>query len=529
MTKIFMSYRRADSASATTSVRLLLERYYRDDDIFQDYESIPPGDEFWPCIEGHIKAANVQLVMIGPRWLTEMHASGGRRIDHPDDWVAREVALGLETKTVRVIPVFVDGANPDTVLKADPLPARIQSLMSKNGRTLRGDSLEGDVKELVGWIGRKRYDPRDNPRIYAGIGAAVLALGIAIAIPAMRSSGSDTVISQPTTAARAPLQVHLAGPTGLFEDRVTGDLYITDTKGNWVYKRSPDGSIVAVAGRGESKIQAFSESGVATDLYLYRPAGIVSASDGVLWFADHGIIRFLSNGRIATGAGIYGHSIYDGDGEAVQRSINPNMLAIGPDDSIYFSDTDNHLVRVLQGGRFRTLAGVRVDEKPVGGFNGEDGVGTAIKLNRPYGVAIDAHDNLYIADTENNRVRKLSLTTHKITTVAGGGTSSADGPALQVALDNPTGVTVAPDGSVYISEYAGNRVRKLSVDGLLTTVAGKDSATCKSGDRPDSSCTLQGPNTVLAAADGSGIYISEYVGHKVRKLDLDGKLTLVQG
>ena len=204
-------------------------------------------------------------------------------------------------------------------------------------------------------------------------------------------------------------------------------------------------------------------------------------------------------------------------------------MAIGRDGSNYFSDTDNHLVRVLKGGRFRTLAGVRVDEKPVGGFNGEDGVGTAIKLNRPYGVAIDTHDNLYIADTENNRVRKLSLTTQQITTVAGGGTSSADGPALQVALDNPTGVTVALDGSVYISEYAGNRVRKLSVNGLLTTVAGKDSATCKSGDGLDTSCTLQGPNTVLAAADGSGIYISEYVGHKVRKLNLDGKLALVQG
>ena len=147
MTKIFLNYRRADNSPAVSLLRKNLEDYYEPEDIFQDLESIPKGAFFWKTIEQGIRDCDIQLVVIGPRWLAK-NEQGQRRIDDPNDYVRREIELGMSLPSVRVVPVFIDGATPETVNRADPLP----------------DSLRGAPRALFDWL---TSDPAELARARA--------------------------------------------------------------------------------------------------------------------------------------------------------------------------------------------------------------------------------------------------------------------------------------------------------------------------------------------------------------------------
>ena len=347
------------------------------------------------------------------------------------------------------------------------------------------------------------------------------------------STSSTTVVSTvavgpPGETATSNVPIELAGATGLFEDR-NGDLYIADTNGNRVYKRIPDGSLVVIAGTGRTD-RRISESGLATAVQLVHPTAVLKDDFGNIWIAENGgsVIREIDvAGMIHTKAGRPDLPVFDGNGGAVLRSINPYAMVFGRDGEIYFTDTDNHLVRRLFEGRLSIVAGSTVDGKSVPGREGR-------ALNRPQGIAIDNTGNLYIADSANNRVVMLSALDQSLTTVAGGGTSHDDAPtpALQVSLDTPTGVAVTPDGSTAYIVGDDNRVRKLDMNmRVLTTVAGQGASGCRGeANRPEPpSCHLRTPNSLLLANDGSGLYISEYVGGRIWKLNRDAtSLTVVQ-
>src|SRR5277367_5421354 len=217
----------------------------------------------------------------------------------------------------------------------------------------------------------------------------------------------------------------------------------------------------------------------ALTIPLILPSAIVFDSAGNLYFAEsrHHLIRKLDTlGNITTIAGT-GTQGFSGDaGPAIAATLDsPQGLALDTANNLYIADTHNHRIRELNltTGTIITIAG----NTP--GFSGDTGPATSAQLNLPTALALDATANLYIADTGNHRIRKLSLTTSIITTIAGTGTqgfSGDNGPATLAAIDSPTGLAVDIAGNLYLADTHNNRIREITAStGTITTIAGNGS------------------------------------------------------
>jgi uncharacterized protein (TIGR03437 family) len=181
--------------------------------------------------------------------------------------------------------------------------------------------------------------------------------------------------------------------------------------------------------------------------------------------------------------------------------------------NLYIADTSNNRVRkVSASGMISTVAGTGSS-----GYSGDGGPATSAQLNEPFGVAVDASGNLYIADTYNNRVRKVS-TSGIITTVAGNGSvgySGDGGPGASARLNNPYAVTVDASGNLYIVDSDNCRVRKLSGAGTITTVAGNGAFGYSGDGGPATSAALGGPEGVAVSANGN-LYIADSSNGRIR-------------
>jgi sugar lactone lactonase YvrE len=206
----------------------------------------------------------------------------------------------------------------------------------------------------------------------------------------------------------------------------------------------------------------------------------------------------------------------DGGPASAARLLTPTGVAVDRRGNVYIVETDGHRVRkVSSNGTITTIAGMEGKF----GYSGDGGPATSARLKQPHGVAVDRTGNVYIADTVNNRVRKVS-SGGKITTFAGTGKpgfSGDGGPSGRARLHGPQDVAVDARGNVYILDFHNNRVRKVSSRGTITTVAGSGA----SGDSGDG-----GPATRASfvyplglAVDGKGnVYISDYGSNRVRKV-----------
>ena len=244
----------------------------------------------------------------------------------------------------------------------------------------------------------------------------------------------------------------------------------------FVCKLEPNGRIRTFAGNpiGEFS-EYFGENGdgyPAIDAGFASVVGVAVTRAGDVFLSDEtvGRIRFVSagDGIIRTIAGD-GRNGFRGDGgPAVGARLNrPSYLALGPDGSLYVSDTGNHRVRRIDpSGRIATVAG-----NGGSGFSGDGGPATAASLSSPEGLAIDAAGDLYIADRANHRIRKVSHATGVIVTIAGTGDAgySGDGAdALAATLSSPTGLAFDATGDLHISDSSNGRIRKLSPGGQGT-------------------------------------------------------------
>src|ERR1035437_6563051 len=302
-----------------------------------------------------------------------------------------------------------------------------------------------------------------------------------------------------------PTIAQLNGPSGVAVD-AAGSLYIADTYNHLVRKVS-NGVITTVAGNGT---QGFSgDNGPATSAQLGFPEGLAVDSAGSLYIADqeNNRIRKVSNGVITTVAG-GGTSGLGDNGPATSAQLTPSGVAADSAGNLYIADTGNIRIRKVSNGVITTVAGG-------GSFLGDNGPATSAQLVNPLGVAVDSAGNLYIPDAGNNRIRKVSGGV--ITTVAGGGSAGLgdNGPATSAELDGPVGVAVDSAGNLYIADQGNNRVRKVS-NGLITTVAG--GGTSGLGDNgPATSAQLNGPTGV--AVDSAGdLYIADFYDNRIRKV-----------
>jgi RHS repeat-associated protein len=195
----------------------------------------------------------------------------------------------------------------------------------------------------------------------------------------------------------------------------------------------------------------------------------------------------------------------------------PQGLAVGPDGSLYIADYFNRRIRrVGPDGIITTVAG-----NGAIGSGGDGGLATQAQFWNPQNVAVGPDGSLYIADSSNNRIRRVGAD-GIITTVAGDGIngfSGDGGPAAQAQLDGPFGVAVGPDGSLYIADLDNNRIRRVRPDGIMTTVAGNGSYGFSGDGGPATQAQLNFPTGVAVGPDGR-LYIADLYNSRIRRVDL---------
>lgn len=296
-----------------------------------------------------------------------------------------------------------------------------------------------------------------------------------------------------------------------------GNLYIADYLNSRIRKVNTSGVTATVAGNGT--YGSSGDGGPATSAQLSLPWGVAVDNAGNLYIADttNSIVRKVDTSGTITavaGTGTYGFS-GDGDPATSAQLGNPSGVIVDSVGNLYIADTQNNRVRkVGTNGTITTVAGNGTE-----GFSGDGSLATSAQLNRPTDMAVDSAGNLYIADTQNNRIRKVN-TSGTITTVAGDGTfgdGGDGGPATSAQFGYPYGVAVDSAGNLYIADTLNNRLRKVDTSGNISTVAGNGTDGYSGDGGPAISAQLSGPFGVRVDSLGN-LYIADSSNHRIRKV-----------
>jgi Leucine-rich repeat (LRR) protein/sugar lactone lactonase YvrE len=316
----------------------------------------------------------------------------------------------------------------------------------------------------------------------------------------------------------------------------SGNAYIADSLNHRILKRDTQGNLSVVAGTG--KRGKTGDDGPAIEAKLNNPQGIAVDEEGNLYIADtnnHRIRKVDSNGIITTIAGI-GKGGYAGDnGLATAAKLKkPTAIVFDNNGHLYITDSGNHRIRKVSGQRTRKPSANSLITTVAGdgrsGYRGDNGPATGARLNNPTGLAVDNQNNLYIADTDNHRIRKVDLT-GTITTVAGNGIKgySGDGdPATAAQINAPTGLEVDSTGNLYIADRNNHRIRKVDNEGIITTFTG----TGKRGTATDGILAevaqINQPSDVALDQYGN-LYIADKGNDTIRKIgEKDGEADIAE-
>jgi sugar lactone lactonase YvrE len=298
-------------------------------------------------------------------------------------------------------------------------------------------------------------------------------------------------------------------PKGVAVDRA-GNSYVADSFNDTIRRISPAGEVVTIAG---SPGKIGSDDGNGSAARFYNPIGIVVDRAGNIFVADTSndtIRKITPEAEVTTFAGKAGQrGARDGVGSEA-RFDNPNQLAIDPADNIYVADTHNQIIRkITPDAVVTTVAGLA----NVSGS--EDGIGSEARFNDPAGVAADAFGNLYVADSTNHTIRKIAPGA-VVTTFAGtaGRYGTDDGVGAAARFKTPEGVAVDGAGNVYVADTFNYRMRRINRDAVVTTIAG-GSAYAGVYDGKGRAVGFNEPSGVAADSAGN-VYVADSRNHTIR-------------
>ncbi len=336
-----------------------------------------------------------------------------------------------------------------------------------------------------------------------------------------------------------------SGPHSLAFDS-SGNLYISDSNNQRVREVNTSGTISTVAGNGTAGFAGDGSSATASGTELNSPAGLAFDSSGNLFIADSDNyeVRKVTGGTISTFAGVNSKgATFGGDlGPATSASLwIPTSVAVDSSGNVYIADPTNDVVRVVcanqtpiacgisafpVGGQYtfaagdiNTFAGDNLGEGSgtlYPGYTGDGGVSTGALLNNPTAVLLDSAGDLYIADTGNNVIRKVTPA-GIITTVAGDGVEGfQDGPALQAEFSSPKGMAMDSNGNLYIADHTNCAIRVLEPNGYVSTIAGKGTCGYSGDGAAATSAELFFPSGV--AVNGNKVYVADNANNVIRLL-----------
>jgi sugar lactone lactonase YvrE len=302
-----------------------------------------------------------------------------------------------------------------------------------------------------------------------------------------------------------------------------GNVYVIDTSSQTVREIAVGGNVTTLAGMPEIGGRA---DGTGTAASFFYPSGIASTGSGALYIADTGnqsIRAMASPGVVTTLAGSAGQK-GSADGTGSQATFAyPYGVASNGSSGLYIADSGNNTIRVAAAaGAVTTFAGT------AGVAGSADGVGAAASFSNPTGVAVDGSGNVFVADTQNSTIRRISPG-GTVTTFAGvaGSTGTSDGTGSAARFNFPAGIAVDTLNNIYVADTRNNTIRKITSGGLVTTVAGSGGLT-GSGDGAGGSARFNGPYAVAVDSAGN-LYVADFFNATIRKIDTTNTVSTLAG
>ena len=411
-------------------------------------------------------------------------------------------------------------------------------------------------------------DARGNVLIADNANSVVRSVSPAGIITTIAGTGARGIATSSGLATQNPL----SGPSGVAID-ASGDLFIADTGNNMIQVVTPDGTMSRYAGKqSTSPFAGTNDPTYALDAELSVPTGLALDQSGSLYFIEHARVRRITpDGKIALYAGTGQASLAGDGGLAIYADINVQGVAVDMNGNLLIADGYNNRVRIvdssngviatiagsgspsfvpqglavsgnlvyfsdigsnnvwsidLTSGSFHVFAGVGLSGS---GVSGDSAIFT--KLNSPDGIAVDSAGNIYMADSRSNVVREATAG-GIIKTIAGNGSAGTSGDgsaATSASLNLPYGVAVDSQGNVFISERTGNVVRKVSLDGTISRVAGTGVGGSPSAETGIALAqNLNVPQGLAMEPDGS-VLIADSGNNRVRRMFPDGTIQTVAG
>ena len=335
--------------------------------------------------------------------------------------------------------------------------------------------------------------------------AATLTLVVGTTISTFAGTANSAGSTDATgTAAR------FNGPAAIARDAV-GNLYIADASNHIIRKITSAGVVTTLAGTAGA---AGSADGTGAAARFNGPSGLTVTSLGTVYVADtynHTIRMISPEGAVTTVAGSAGNAgSTDATGSAA-RFLYPYGIVVDASGTLHVADTFNHTIRRVQSsGVVTTLAGT------AGARGTTNSSGTAARFNYPFGITMDIGGNLYVADAYNHTIRKID-TAAIVTTLAGnpGTPGSTDGTGPGALFNQPSGVAVDSSGNVYVADTYNHLIRRVTSAGAVTTLAGL-AGTAGSSDGVGSAARFNLPFGILVDSSAN-IYIADTRNHTIRR------------